>query len=66
MDNAWIMSVRSYAKQKQIKYNRYNRVMSQEEFEKRFKRAKFWIRFGAVVVGVAMITLAVLKYYYVI
>ena len=36
--------------------------MSQEEFEKRFKRAKFWIRFGAVVVGVAMITLAVLKY----
>ena len=40
--------------------------MSQEEFEKRFKRAKFWIRFGAVVVGVTMITLAVLKYYYVI
>ena len=63
MDNAWIISVRSCAKQKQIKYNR---VMSQEEFEKRFKRAKFWIRFGAVVVGVTMITLAVLKYYYVI
>ena len=40
--------------------------MSQEEFEKRFKRAKMWIRIGAVVVGVAMITLAVLKYYYVI
>ena len=36
--------------------------MTQEDFEKRFRRAKRWIRIGGIIVALIMATLVILKY----